>query len=189
MIKFDNVNFSYGKTEVLKEFNLEINKGDKICLFGESGCGKTTVLRLILGLEKVKSGQTIIQSNLKPAVVFQENRLLPFKTVLENVSLFSKDEETAIHHLESLGLGKNLNDYPNKLSGGMKRRLAIARALSTNFDYIILDEAFTGLDNENIISAAKHILETVGERPIIMVTHSKYEAELLGAEIVEMNLK
>ena len=115
MIKFDNVNFSYGKTEVLKEFNLEINKGDKICLFGESGCGKTTVLRLILGLEKVKSGQTIIQSNLKPAVVFQENRLLPFKTVLENVSLFSKDEETAIHHLESLGLGKNLNDYPNKL--------------------------------------------------------------------------
>ena len=186
MIKFNNVNFSYGKNNVLKDFNLEINQGDKICLFGESGCGKTTVLRLILGLETANSGQTVTQNNLKPAVVFQENRLLPFKTVLQNVSLFSKDEETAIHHLESLGLGGYLNAYPNSLSGGMKRRLAIARALSADFDFLILDEAFTGLDNENIILASEHILNTVGDRPIIMVTHSKYEAKLLGAEIIKM---
>ena len=186
MIKFDNVNFSYGKNTVLKDFNLEINKGDKICLFGESGCGKTTVLRLILGLENVDSGNIIIDNNLKPAVVFQENRLLPFKTVLENVSLFCTDEKSAIHHLESLGLGGYLNAYPSSLSGGMKRRLAIARALSVNFDFLVLDEAFTGLDTENIILASNHILDTVGDRPIIMVTHSKYEAELLKTNIVEM---
>ncbi len=186
MIKFNNVNFSYGKLKILEGFNLEIHNGDKICLFGESGCGKTTVLRLILGLEKTDSGEIIMQDRLKPAVVFQENRLLPFKTVLENVSLFAKNEENAKFHLESLGLGKYLNAFPNKLSGGMKRRVAIARALSAEFDYIILDEAFTGLDNENINSAAKHILKTVGNKPLIMVTHSKYEAELLGAKIIEM---
>ncbi len=186
MIKFNNVNFSYDNNAVLKNFSLEVNKGDKICLFGESGCGKTTVLRLILGLLKADSGQTIMASDLKPAVVFQENRLIPFKTVLQNVSLFSLDEATAKFHLESLGLGKYLDSYPNKLSGGMKRRVAIARALSTEFDYIILDEAFTGLDNENVISVSEHILNTVGDRPIIMVTHSKYEAELLGAEIIDM---
>ena len=187
MIKFNNVNFSYGKTEVLKEFNLEINNGDKICLFGESGCGKTTVLRLILGLEKAVSGEITKSENLKPAVVFQENRLLPFKTVLENVSLFSRDEKTAIYHLESLGLGKYLKSYPYSLSGGMKRRVAIARALSAEFDFLILDEAFTGLDIENVNLASKYILDTVGDRPIIMVTHSKYEAELIGADIVEMS--
>ncbi len=186
MIKFNNVNFSYGKNTVLRDFNLEINNGDKICLFGESGCGKTTVLRLLLDLEKINSGKILKPENLKPAVVFQENRLLPFKTVLENVSLFSKDEETAKYHLESLGLGKYLNAYPSELSGGMKRRVAIARALSAEFDYIILDEAFTGLDNENIISAAEHILNTIDNRPLVMVTHSKYEAELLNSKIIEM---
>ena len=186
MIKFSNVNFSYGKLNILKDFNIEINKGDKICLFGESGCGKTTVLRLILGLEKANSGEILKSHNFKPAVVFQENRLLPFKTVLENVSLFSKDENTAKHHLECLGLKKYLNAYPDQLSGGMKRRVAIARALSVEFDYLILDEAFTGLDNENIISVSKHILNTVGDRPIIMVTHSKYEAELLKTKIINM---
>lgn len=186
MIKFNNVNFFYKKNEVLKDFNLTVNKGDKICLFGESGCGKTTVLRLILGLEKPNSGEIIIENNLKPAVVFQENRLFPFKTVLQNVSLFAKDETTAKYHLESLGLGKYLNSYPSQLSGGMKRRVAIARALSADFDYIILDEAFTGLDNENVISASNHLLNEVGNRPIIMVTHSKYEAGLLGTEIIEI---
>ena len=187
MIKFNNVNFSYGKNKVLQNFNLEINKGDRICLFGESGCGKTTVLRLILGLETGQSGTTVIKSDSKPAVVFQENRLLPFRTVLENVSLFAKDEESAKYHLKSLGLSKYLNAYPDSLSGGMKRRVAIARALSADFDYIILDEAFTGLDNENVNLAAEHILKTVGDRPIIMVTHSKYEAELLGAKIIDMD--
>ncbi len=186
MIKFYNVSFSYGKNKVLENFSLEIKNGDKICLFGNSGCGKTTVLRLILGLERASNGEIIIKKSIKPAVVFQENRLLPFKTVLENVSLFAENEETAVYHLEALGLKDYLNAYPTSLSGGMKRRVAIARALSSNFDYLILDEAFTGLDNENIISASEHILKTTADRPLILVTHSKFEAELLKAKIFEM---
>lgn len=186
MIKFNNVHFAYDKTPVLENFSLEIKKGDRICLFGSSGCGKTTVSRLMLGLEKQQKGKIISDKNLKPSVVFQENRLLPFKTAFQNVALFATNENNAAYHLTALGLKDYFGSYPSELSGGMKRRVAIARALSCDFDYIILDEAFTGLDNENIISAADHIMKTIGDRPLIMITHSKYEAGLLKADIIEM---
>lgn len=184
MIKFSNVTFGYGKKKIFDNFSFQIDSGDKVSLFGESGCGKTTLLRLILGLEKAQKGD-IETNNLKPSVVFQENRLLPFKTVLQNITLFA-DEQTAIHHLNALGLGDYLNSYPDDLSGGMKRRVAVARALSLDFDFLILDEPFTGLDEENIKLAAKHILETVGNRTIILVTHSKNEAELLETKIISL---
>ena len=186
MIKFSNVSFSYGDKTVLNDFNLTINSGDKICLFGESGCGKTTVLRLLLGLEKANKGEIEKPQGLKSAVVFQESRLLPFKTVLQNALLFAPDKATAVEHLEALGLSENLNSYPNELSGGMQRRTAIARALSLDFDILILDEPFTGLDDGNTALAANYILKVLKDRTLILVTHSKLEAELLGADIVNM---
>ncbi|MBO5020575.1 MAG: ABC transporter ATP-binding protein [Clostridia bacterium] len=182
MIKFNNVTFGYGKKKIFENFNFHIKDGEKISLFGESGCGKTTLLRLILGLEKAQKGQIIKKEGLKASVVFQENRLLPFKTVLQNITMFS-DEETAIYHLNALGLSDYKNAYPDDLSGGMKRRVAIARALSIDFDFLILDEPFTGLDTENIKLATEHILKTAKDKTIILVTHSPYEIELLGAEI------
>ncbi len=186
MISFKNVSFSYGKKEIIKDFSLNIKQGERICLFGKSGCGKTTLLRLLLDLEKPKKGEILKDKGLKASVVFQENRLLPFKTVLENVTLFSTDTDTALYHLKALGLKEALNMYPSGLSGGMKRRVAIARALSTDFDFLCLDEAFTGLDSKNAGIAAEHILKTAALRPIILITHSLEEIELFGAKIIKV---
>lgn len=186
MIKLQNISFAYGEKQIIKDFSLNIEKGDKICLFGQSGCGKTTLLRLILGLEKLNEGKISIEDGLKPSIVFQENRMLPFKSVIENIILFGATKETALQNLKALGIKETANLKPNELSGGMERRAAIARALSQDFDYLLLDEPFTGLDETNLEICAKHILEVAKDKPIILITHSQEEAELLNAKIIKM---
>lgn len=185
MIKIKNLFFSYGEHIIFENLNLEINNGERIALSGVSGKGKTTLLRLILGLEKAKKGE-ILTENAKISAVFQEDRLLTFKTVIENLALFT-DETTAHTSLEKLGLSDAINLYPDELSGGMARRVAIARALSVDADVYILDEAFTGLDNENKEIAAEFINEKTKGKIIICVSHSTEDAELLGARVVDIN--
>ena len=186
MLKIDNISFSYGEKQILKDFSLNIENNKRYWIFGESGSGKTTLVRLILGLEVPQSGTIIKPHDLKPSVVFQENRLLPFKTALQNILLVEGNRQAAIDNLKALGLEKETNTPVNQLSGGMKRRVAIARALSVNFDFLILDEPFTGLDNENVKIAIERILNVAGEKPILLVTHSPEEAELLGAKQIKI---
>ena len=186
MINIDNISFSYPEKNVISNLSPQIHKNSRICLFGESGCGKTTLLKLILGLLTPSSGIIHGIDSLKPSVVFQENRLLPFKSVMENITLIGSNQETALKHLKALGLEEFANSRPKELSGGMQRRAAIARALSADFDFLVLDEPFTGLDDANIKTCANHILNTAKHRPIILVTHSLAEAELFGAQIINM---
>lgn len=186
MLKIDNISFAYGENAIFEDFSLDINKNEKIWLYGESGCGKTTLLKLILGLLKPQTGSVINITGAKPSVVFQEDRLLPFKTALQNILLVKGNTQKAIENLSALGLTDYINTPVSQLSGGMCRRVAIARALTADFDFLVLDEPFTGLDKENIQKAVTQILRVAQDKPIILVSHSKEEAELLGAKQITL---
>ena len=184
MIKIKDLSFSYGENKIFDGFSLEINDGERVLLRGASGVGKTTLLRLILGLEKAGSGE-INTDNGKISVVFQEDRLLPFKTVKENLTLFT-DEKTARDCLENLGIIDAAELYPSELSGGMARRVSLARALSRDADIYIFDEAFSGLDSENIEKAAEFINKKTKGKILIAVSHNMDDAKRLAARTVDI---
>lgn len=187
MLKLNGITFAYENKQIFKDFSLTINKGEKLCFFGESGCGKTTLLRLIAGLEKSNSGEINGLENTKISYCFQENRLLPFKNVIENITLYGADEQIAIEILNALGLESIKNSKITELSGGMERRVALARALAQDFDILLLDEPFTGLDENNIDLCINTISKICTDKTLILVTHSKLEAEKLGCKIIELN--
>ncbi len=185
MINIKNISFNFDNKKIFEDFSLQIKKGDKLWLYGPSGCGKTTLTRLILGLEKAQKG-VIETQNLKPSVVFQENRLLPFLSVIENIKLVANNTEKIRENLLALGIADTENLKISELSGGMQRRVAIARALSCEFEFLILDEPFTGLDKGNIESASKQILKIADDKPILLITHSSFEAKLLNAKKISI---
>lgn len=184
MIKINNIGFAYDEKTVFENFSLNISGNSRLCLFGDSGMGKTTLLRLIMGLELPQSGAIVYSKQLRFSVVFQEDRLLPFMSINDNCRLVGASRETVAGHLKTLGIASVGECRPKELSGGMRRRAAIARALSAEYDVLILDEPFSGLDEENIKTAAAHISEQLYGKILIMVTHSAVEAELMGAQII-----
>ena len=184
MIKIENLSFSYGDNKIFKDFSLTVANGDRVCFFGPSGVGKTTLLRVIMGLETALSGK-VDTENAVISAVFQEDRLLPFKTVLENLTLFT-DEESAKECLDELGLSHAEGLYPAELSGGMARRVAIARALSINADVYVFDEAFSGLDAENVQKAAAFINKKTSGKIVLAVSHNLTDAERLNAQVVDI---
>ncbi len=187
MIKFENVTFSYKgeKKKIFENFSLYIKEGQRIHLTGASGKGKTTLLRLIAGLEKAKKGSVKIKDNAKISVVFQEDRLIDFVSVKKNISLFSSNEK-AEELLCELGLEDCSYMSVDELSGGMKRRVALARALSKDFDILLLDEAFNGLDEETLFNVCDVVNRYTKDKTVILVSHHEKEAQLLCAERVEI---
>lgn len=185
MIRFDNVSFKYRNTgEIIKDLSFELKKGDRICFFGASGSGKSTITRLIMGLEKAKKG-VIEKQDITFSVSFQEDRLIPQKTAKENVALFS-NEIQAEELLNELGLNDAKDKLPDELSGGMKRRVSLARALAHSSDVLILDEALTGLDSDTKGLCLNAIEKHLNGRALVLITHEKREAERLCCKIVDI---
>lgn len=177
MLTFDKVGKKYNKS-LFTNLTFKLKPKETIYIPGPSGAGKTTITRLILGLEKPDNGK-IINTFRKIACVFQEDRLLENLSLLDNISLVSEENYSSIEKL-LLDLGLlNLEAKANTLSGGMKRKLAIARALAYQGDLLILDEPFTGLDKESKKQASK-VIKDRHKKALILISHDIGDKELLG---------
>lgn len=178
---------SYGERRVLSELSLTLPLDRPVCLMGESGCGKTTLLRILAGLETADGGEI---AHLPPAaMLFQEDRLLCEFSVRSNLRVlphFSQYEKEIPRYLALLGLENELHTRVCELSGGMKRRIALLRACLTDAPLLLLDEPFTGLDADSHERAAAFIKDVCRDRAVILVTHDERDARMLGAYTVTL---
>ena len=184
-VTFRDVTVRYGEKAVFSHFTHTLSFSGVTALMGASGVGKTTFLRVLCGLEKPQSG-TVEGFPARFTYLFQEDRLLPWLDTLQNVALAS-DEAAAKGALEAVGLGAELRAKPAALSGGMRRRAALARALTHSSEFLLLDEPFAGLD-ESLRASLLPLLKTEAQRrPVLFVTHDPREAQSLGAAVLKLH--
>jgi len=170
MIELREITKSFGKQEVLRSVSMFLPGAGIVALRGGSGSGKTTLLRILAGLECADSGEITGLDGKRVSYVFQEDRLLPYASAMENAAI-ACDKDIARLWLERLGLRGALNKKPAELSGGMRRRVAIARAFAFGSDILLLDEPFTGLDADNIAIIAKETARFAKNGLVILVHH------------------
>ena len=213
MLKLKNIAKDYetgsNAVQALKGINIEFRKSEFVSILGQSGCGKTTLLNIIGGLDRYTDGDLIINGkstkefkdkdwdayrNYSVGFVFQNYNLIPHQTVLSNVELaltlsgVSKKERRAkaIKALEDVGLGEQINKKPNQLSGGQMQRVAIARALVNDPDIILADEPTGALDTQTSVQIMEILKEISKEKLIVMVTHNPELAEKYSTRIVKI---
>ncbi len=196
--------FSVGDrtVEALRDVNLEIRKGEFVCLIGASGCGKSTLLRILAGFDTASSGTAhmygmpIAGPGPERGMVFQDYGLFPWLTVRQNIAFGphqrslpqAKLTEIADHYLDMVGLHKFADYYPGQLSGGMKQRVAIARVLANDCEVLLMDEPFGALDALTREKLQQDLLEIWARTKltVIFVTHAVEEAVLLSDRVVVM---
>ena len=196
--------FSMGErtTQALHDVNLNINKGEFVCLIGASGCGKSTLLRILAGFETASSGvvnmygMPITGPGPERGMVFQDFALFPWLSVRENIAFGphqrslpkAKLDKISGYYMDMVGLTKFADFYPGQLSGGMKQRVAIARVLANDCEVLLMDEPFGALDALTREKLQQDLIE-IWERTkltIIFVTHAVEEAVLLSDRVVVM---
>ena len=213
MIKVENVSMvvqgikQNSDLEILKDISFSVDKNEFICIIGPSGCGKTTLLNILGGFVKPTEGQIIIEGNPveKPSpkylTIFQDYKLLPWRTVKKNIELgfeasrikLSRQEKAdrVMEQIKSVGLEGFENFYPKELSGGMKQRVAIARALALRPKVLFMDEPFGALDTltrDELRNKFRNLLKHVNQT-VIMVTHNLNEALFFADRIIVMRSK
>jgi putative ABC transport system permease protein len=213
MLQLKNITKNYlsGDNEVqaLKGINIEFRENEFVSILGQSGCGKTTLLNIIGGLDRYTSGDLIINGkstkefkdkdwdiyrNHSVGFVFQSYNLIPHQTVLANVELAltisgvgkSERKKRAIEALQKVGLGDQLNKKPNQMSGGQMQRVAIARALVNDPDILLADEPTGALDSKTSVQVMEILKEISKDRLIIMVTHNPELAKKYSSRIVKL---
>ena len=192
MAELKNISKHYGNLQVFNNFSIKFNKNKINCILGPSGCGKTTLLNIIAGLLNPDSGEISEINRDKISYVFQEPRLLPWKTVQGNIEFTlnekipgDKINELIDKYVKLVELDGYEKYYPGQLSNGMKQRVSLARAFSFPSELILMDEPFTGLDYKLKLSLINSFLELwkKDQRTVIYVTHDVDEAIELGDKI------
>ena len=209
VVSFKGVDKIYNTgTVALSQFDLSVSEGEFISFLGPSGCGKSTALRMVAGLGEATDGKVevygqspkdLIRNTNDIAYVFQDSNLLPWRTVLDNVLLplelrgsdKYKRKENALRVLEMVGLKDYLKSYPRQLSGGMKMRVSIARALAAKPKLLLMDEPFAALDEMTRQSLQMDLLDIWKKEhtTILFVTHNVYEAVYLSSKIAVMSAR
>jgi sulfonate transport system ATP-binding protein len=204
MLSFEHLSKTYADgTRALSDINLTVQEGEIVALIGGSGCGKTTLLRLIAGLDRESAGrirldgETLFGPHPAIGIVFQEPRLLPWLSVFDNIAfglagLSAAEKKARVSHaLEKVGLVEHADRWPRDLSGGQQQRVSIARAFVTNPKVLLLDEPFSALDAFTRASLHDHLLGLWEEtRPtVVLVTHDVQEAVTLADRAVVMQPK
>ena len=198
-VSVKNVSKNYGEVEALKNMSLDFPKGQLTSLLGPSGCGKTTLLKIIAGLLPASNGEVIVNGSKVEtpgpdrAFVFQDFALLPWATVIRNVAFglelrgVNKTERESIaqKYISDVGLKGFENSFPHELSGGMRQRVGLARALSVNADVLLMDEPFSAVDEQTRRKFQEDLLNLikVEKKTFIFVTHSIEEAVYVSDQI------
>lgn len=184
MIALETVSKSFGEKTVLQSQTLHFQKGESVCILGASGCGKSTLLKVASGLLPPDNGKVKNLSHFRSSYLFQEDRLLPWANCIDNITYTGASKETARAYLSLVKLAAEEHKLPGELSGGMRRRLAIARALAFGGDCFFFDEPLQGLDintNQDMVALIKKELHG---KTALIITHSADDAFAFADRII-----
>jgi len=190
MLRLENISKSFGEKVIFKDFSYDFNKNGVVFIKGPSGCGKTTLLKIIAGLEKVDSGTVTLNGSL--SYLFQEDRLLPWLNAADNIACVlslkgAQKRKKTQELLKIVGLEGSENSDISTLSGGMKRRVALARALAVEPDILLLDEPMSALDKDTIKILLKIIEKYSKDHLVLFVTHQDDDIKEISGKILDFN--